>query len=287
MSNLLQTIVCMSSQFTQNELKVKNALLRNPSAVISLSINEFAERVGTSSATLTRFCKHIGLTGFSELRLSIAKSIAEDVLPTDVSNRADDKDLSKIADETVSSTFHSIKSTFIGLEEIIDYSKFFRAADKILSARRILLCGVGASYLVAEDFYQKLIRIGIIPCIDIDIDLMRVQVSYFDSRDLVVAFSYSGTKTETLSIVELASSTGTGIISFTKQGNNPIAALSDINIPVIPAEPEMRVAAGISRLQMLALIDVLFNIIISRGKNTYEKLMETWTNVSGKGEDVK
>ena len=55
--------------------RVADYLLRDPQAPLTLSIGELAEQAGTSPATVTRFCRMIGYSGYVELRVSIATDV--------------------------------------------------------------------------------------------------------------------------------------------------------------------------------------------------------------------
>src|SRR4051794_5189351 len=52
--------------------KVGTLLLEDPALPLRLSITELAERAGTSPATVTRFCRAIGYTGYLALRVGAA-----------------------------------------------------------------------------------------------------------------------------------------------------------------------------------------------------------------------
>src|SRR6201747_2401796 len=52
--------------------KVGTLLLQDPSLPLRLSIPQLAERAGTSAATITRFCRAIGYTGYLALRVGAA-----------------------------------------------------------------------------------------------------------------------------------------------------------------------------------------------------------------------
>src|SRR6476660_4952610 len=52
--------------------KVGTLLLEDPALPLRLSITELAARAGTSPATVTRFCRAIGYTGYLALRVGAA-----------------------------------------------------------------------------------------------------------------------------------------------------------------------------------------------------------------------
>ena len=49
--------------------RVADYLLRNPEAPLTLSIGELADQAGTSPATVTRFCRMLGFSGYVDLRI--------------------------------------------------------------------------------------------------------------------------------------------------------------------------------------------------------------------------
>src|SRR3978361_1479417 len=59
-------------QMPEGMAKVGTLLLKDPSLPLRLSITELAERAGTSPATITRFCRAIGYTGYPALRVGAA-----------------------------------------------------------------------------------------------------------------------------------------------------------------------------------------------------------------------
>src|SRR3954451_15795379 len=56
-------------------LRVAQVVLEDPRVVLDLPINELAERAGTSPATVTRFCRQIGYTGYIALRMAVATEL--------------------------------------------------------------------------------------------------------------------------------------------------------------------------------------------------------------------
>ena len=171
------------------------------------------------------------------------------------------------------------------LGKIISEKELDTVTSYILKARYILLSGIGASSLVALDLHQKLSRLGIFSIYESDVDLQKVNLSSFDSRDLVIAFSYSGMKEEVKNICKLAKRKGVPVISITKQGNNPITLLSDVALHVVPSEALVREGATVSRLQMLTIVDLIFQFLINKQPDVFDTLMETWNNVSGRGDE--
>src|SRR6266568_4590069 len=73
--------------------KVGTLLLEDPSLPLRLSITELAKRAGTSPATVTRFCRAIGYTGYLALRVGAAaeqgRSSAHETWDSDIGRAFD------------------------------------------------------------------------------------------------------------------------------------------------------------------------------------------------------
>lgn len=74
--NLLQHIAQSRNLLRKSELKVADHVLLDPAAVMHSSMADLAHSVGISEPTIVRFCRAIGCTGFQDLKLKLAQSLA-------------------------------------------------------------------------------------------------------------------------------------------------------------------------------------------------------------------
>ncbi|EBX2782511.1 transcriptional regulator, partial [Salmonella enterica subsp. enterica serovar Hadar] len=74
--NLLQHIAQSRQQLRKSELKVADHVLNDPASVMHSSMAELAHGVGVSEPTIVRFCRAIGCSGFQDLKLKLAQSLA-------------------------------------------------------------------------------------------------------------------------------------------------------------------------------------------------------------------
>lgn len=285
MNGILARVAQLKEEMTKKERDVADALLAEPNAVVSRSITEYAVYVSSSTATITRFCKHLGISGFAELKLSVANSLNDERCQIGRIDKHVDLESAKTTEDVIKAVVANAFSSVEQLHKLLTPELLEKAAVTIASARNVLLTGIGASSLVAMDLHQKLTRLGVLSHYDTDLDLQRVQISSFDERDVVVAFSYSGMKKEVRGICRLAKEKGARIVAVTKQGQNPISELADIHLPVVPLEAVVREGATVSRLQMLVVVDCLFQLMIRSEHGVFETLVETWANVSRKKSD--
>lgn len=284
MGEVLDRVKEIKREMTKKECAIADSLLKEPEALITRSITEYALYISSSPATITRFCKRLGLSGFAELKICVANNLSS--LNLDMDQKVGKINLEEADTHTdiIKAVLTNAISSINQLGKIISEKELDTVTSYILRARYILLSGIGASSLVALDLHQKLSRLGIFSIYESDVDLQKVNLSSFDSRDLVIAFSYSGMKEEVKNICKLAKRKGVPVISITKQGNNPITLLSDVALHVVPSEALVREGATVSRLQMLTIVDLIFQFLINKQPDVFDTLMETWNNVSGRGD---
>ena len=286
MNGILLRIMNNKDSFSSKELIVADAIISNPGKLLTSTITEYADFINTSPATVTRFCKRLNVSGFQELKLLIAKATNYDDLNIGSIERMAEESTMETSEGIINSVMVNAISTIDRLRGLLDITTLEKVTSRIVDSRHILICGVGASGVVAKDFHQKLVRIGILSHCDDDFDLAKVQVTSFDNRDLVIAFSYSGMKSEIKSIVAIAKIKGASIVAITRAGNNPISNMADYHIPVVPSEAIVRDGATVSRLQMLIVVDILYQMLINTNTGSaLETLKETWMNVASEGKD--
>ena len=63
------------SELTQSEKKIAQMVLETPEEVIQMTANELAKASQTSPASVIRFCRSIGISGFTELKLKLSAEV--------------------------------------------------------------------------------------------------------------------------------------------------------------------------------------------------------------------
>ena len=137
--------------------RLGNYLQNDSSALLLSNVNELAQAVGVSKATVVRFAKTLGYTGFPELKRDIQKEMRRKL-------RAADRMKETFAelgdDENIFARL--IKRDIQLLQETLraaSYVDFQRAVEVILKARKVFLIGLNASTALAYILYFRLVRV--------------------------------------------------------------------------------------------------------------------------------
>ena len=120
---------------------------------------------------------------------------------------------------------------------------------------------MGASALVAEDLFNKLLRIGmnVVNCRDFHIQL--TYAANLTQRDVGIFISHSGSTKEVVETMRIARKTGATLVSITQFGRHSMAAMADFALYIFCPEVYRRSGAMSSRIAQLTLIDVLYTAV--------------------------
>lgn len=235
-----------------SEKKVAKCVLTDPSAVINSSITELAERAGTSEPTVIRFCRKLGLGGYMELRLNLARDLPSAQYIFE--NISEEDSLAGIAGKVLNAHREAIANALSRLN-LDDLDLAVRALQV---ARRIEFYGFGGSAVVARDAYHKFFRLGI-PCAAHDDSHMQVMsAALLGPDDVVLVFSHTGSTKDIIDSARIARKTGAKVIGIIGSENAPLLKECDISLSVYSQEAALRLAPMTSRMVQLAIVDVLF-----------------------------
>ncbi|PZE20211.1 MurR/RpiR family transcriptional regulator [Paenibacillus xerothermodurans] len=243
----------------RKEKEIAGFILGHAARVVGMGISELAQESGSSTATISRFCKQFHFSGFTDFKVKLAAELAQPFAQQSYQDILAGNPLTSIVAAMESNHIRSIKDT----TRLLDIKQLQKAIDALKNARQVDLYGVATSGLVAEDFYQKLIRVGTRSSAFSDPHMQITSASNLSAADVAIGISYSGQTSETIAALKCASEKGATTISLTKYGNNALAALADISLFTSTLEEGMRRGDMASRIAQLHVIDILFVGLVS------------------------
>ncbi|MBE3089140.1 MAG: MurR/RpiR family transcriptional regulator, partial [Actinobacteria bacterium] len=167
------------------EKKAADFIQSNPGEIANSTIVDIAGKAKCSEATIVRLSKRLGYEGFLDLKADFANVTKEHYLEYEEVNEMDD--VITVVKKVFDSSIAAINDTF----DIMNRIEFEKALDVILSANKIMFCGVGDAALVAKEAYQRFTRIGQNCYTSIDCDIQLILSSQLNKNDVLVAISYS------------------------------------------------------------------------------------------------
>ncbi|CAM3548998.1 MULTISPECIES: MurR/RpiR family transcriptional regulator [Saccharibacillus] len=257
-------------RFSPQEKRLADYILEQPELVQRLGITELASACGISAATVTRFCKSLRFKGFPDFKMRLIGELSR---PSEAATYQDivaGRPLKEIARAIEANHLSSITDT----TRLLDPEALERAVAALGSARRIDLYGMGTSSIVAQDLYQKLIRIGKSCTAFADSHMQITSASTLNTGDVALAISYSGETPETIAALRCAKDAGALTLSLTRYGTSPLPDLADIPLFTSSLEEGVRRGAMASRIAQLHVIDILFAGMLSEGFDEYVPMLE-------------
>jgi DNA-binding MurR/RpiR family transcriptional regulator len=250
--NALGRIRIAHSAMAKGAKRIADFILERPADVVGMSVTELAEATEVSEGSIINFCRGIGLSGFQQLKLSLAQEIVQPV-------QFIHEDLLREDDlETVSrKVFHSGMQALRDTLSVLDTVALAAAVDAVRKAKRVEIYGIGSSAPIAEDAQYRMLRIGLDVRAVTDSHIQAISASRCDPEVATLTISHSGATHETVAATRLAREAGATTIVITNFARSPIRAYADIVLTTMARETRFRTEAITSRIAQLCVVDAL------------------------------
>jgi DNA-binding MurR/RpiR family transcriptional regulator len=247
------------------EQRVAEAVLADPAGVSERSITSVARLCRTSETTVLRFCRAIGLGGYPELRIALARAAQGEendrARSTTVEQAiARDDSLAEVVSKITYADQRSVADTGAA----IDVVALEAAVAALVGARRIDVYGSGLSALVGQELEARLTRLGLAGHAWADAHAALVSAAGLRSGDVAVGISHTGSTTDTLDALRVARARGATTVAITNFDRAPIVGVSDIVLTTAARETTFRTGSLASRVSQLVVVDYLFTGVALR-----------------------
>lgn len=269
MNKISLNIKMLYDEMGKAEKQIADWILQNPGKIISLSIVELAELCKCSEATIVRFSKRLGMSGYQELKISLAAEGGQSTVSTNISK----KDTAySIYEKVCNDIYLSLEKT----KKSLSPDSIALAADKICKAKKIVLFGLGNSAAIAIDASHKFLRAGLNAIAYTDNHMQVIAASHLKENDVAIGISHSGSSKDIVDALKIAKEHKASTIAITNSGKSPILKQSDIVLSTSSEETQYNILALNSRIAQLAIIDALYSyVVMSRSKTATESIQNT------------
>lgn len=257
------------------EKKVADYVINYPNKAIEMSVSELSAACDASQATIIRFCKKVGCSGFHQLKIKLAGELnKQEVRPA--SNEIDCKNMEQSLHNIFSSKVDELKSTF----ENFDPKQIEEIVFHILNADVIEFAAVGNTIPIALDGVYKFNQLGLHAVGSTIWETQEVIARNLREGDLIFAISGSGASKRLLEMVHIAKEKRVITVAITNQPKSPIAEKCDYVILTATREAFFHDQLSFTRMSAMAVIDTLFLLLFSAIEKPYSKLLEHEQSVS-------
>lgn len=247
----------------QSDKRLADYLLSQPDNARHLSSQQLAAKVGISQSSVVKFAQKMGFKGFPALKLAISEALVSNPNPQSVPVhnliRGDDP-MRLVGEKLIKENVAAMHATL----DVNSEEKLIESATMLRRARRIVLTGIGASGLVAQNFAWKLMKIGFNAVVERDMHALLATVQALSSEDLLLAISYTGERRELNLAADETLLAGGKILAITGFTPNALQQRATHCLYTIAEEQATRSGAISSMHAQMMLTDVLFMALVQQ-----------------------
>ncbi len=266
--SVMDTVHILYDSFFEQEKKIANYIIQNHTEAINQTIGELAETCGTSVATVSRFCRKCGVDGFHQLKIMLAKEIADSSTDLPVSNHISRTQIGQSLQNILANKIDEIRQTI----SLMDEKQLNQILDYIKSARIVQFVAVGNTIPVALDGAFKFNEIGIKAIAG---TIWETQLAFSLSLgrdDVMIAISNSGESRQVVKMVREAKRNHVVTVGITNNPNSTVGQSVDYHIQTATREKLFLNEICFSRVSAMTVIEVLYLFLTVGQERSYDRV---------------
>jgi DNA-binding MurR/RpiR family transcriptional regulator len=214
-------IAAVRNSLQPSERRVADLIVDEPDAVIELTAQQIADRVGVGRSSVVRACQTFGYRGYPQLRVALAAERgSRTVAPT-----AQDGALGGIR-----SAIDRIADDLRSVTSLLEAEGVSEAVAAVVAARRLLVVASGLSAPVATDLAMRLTAVGR-PAETVGDPIgQQIAARHLAPDDVCVVISGSGANEASLRAASAARAAGARVIALTSFSASPLTDRADLSL---------------------------------------------------------
>ncbi|MDE6953819.1 MAG: MurR/RpiR family transcriptional regulator [Erysipelotrichales bacterium] len=275
---VMDTICSSFDTFFDSEKKIAKYIINHYDKVVDMTVGELAVASGASEASVSRFCKKVGVKGFHHLKISLAKEMVDSNMnDVEISHRISIDDISHSLQNILANKIEELKQTVSMMNEIQ-----LRDVLKIIqNAHRVEFVAIGNTLPVAIDGAFKFTQIGISSSCSQIWEAQMGSIYNLGKNDVVIAISNSGESNGVILALEAAHEVGATTISITNNENSSVAKVSDYHITTATREKLFLDGYCFSRVSATTVVEILYLFLTSMIDDSYKSIARHENAIAG------
>lgn len=266
----LDCITVLYDQLFDAEKKIAKFILNNPKKVVDMTVSELAEISDVSIASVSRFCRKVGLKGFAQLKISLAQELVDTHKSGEISNDISVDNIPQSLQNILANKITELKQTV----NLINTDEFREILEGIRDASRVQVIAVGNTIPVAIDAAFKFNELGIPTTAG---TIWETQLSYsftLGKGDVLIAISNSGESDKVLEAVKIANNNKAMTIGITNSPHSAIGEEVQYHITTATREKLFLDEFCFSRVSASTVIEIIFLFLTEMIENSHKSMIK-------------
>ena len=268
--SVLDCITVLYDQLFDAEKKIAKFILNNPEKVVDMTVSELAEISDVSIASVSRFCRKVGLKGFAQLKISLAQELVDTHKSGEVSNDISVDNIPQSLQNILANKITELKQTV----NLINTDEFREILEGIRDSSRVQVIAVGNTIPVAIDAAFKFNELGIPTTAG---TIWETQLSYsftLGKGDVLIAISNSGESDKVLEAVKIANHNKAMTIGITNSPHSAIGEEVQYHITTATREKLFLDEFCFSRVSASTVIEIIFLFLTEMIENSHKSMIK-------------
>lgn len=232
--------------------RVADYVQTHPDKTILLSLQTLSERCSVSDASVLRFCRSLGFSGYQDFKAALVPELLK--RGTSIYQEIDsDDDFTTIREKFLENLNNDIRQTLTRYSKDVIKS----VSNRIIRSKHIIITGLAGSAGVARIFNDCLLGLGIYSTYLSDrVEIERV-VSQLDTNDMIFGISHSGETQEIVYALNKGMENGVYTIGMTNFASSSLTKFSDVVLLTTVAENLLGSYSCQPRIAQLTLLEFI------------------------------
>lgn len=268
-NNVFETISSQYFQLTNSEKKVADYILGHRIDAQYMSISELAEECGVADATISRFCRRLGMGGYNAFKLELAKASMA-TRGSGLEKQGESPNQGDLRKKILGESIAALEQT----ADLLDSGQVRLALNLIQQANKVVCMGQGGSMVLAQEAWTLFSTISPKFVFVPDSHLQINTVALMESKDVILFFSYSGSTRDLQDVLEVAKARNVKVILISRFPKSPGGQMADVVLQCGANESPLQAGSAPARIAQMFVLEVLFYHMYERNPRQSEQARE-------------
>lgn len=219
-----------SKLFSNTEHEVAVYIREHRNDICKMSIHELAKETYSSTSTILRLCKKLGYEGFSDFKIAFNSEISKTKHHATIDNLDFPFQQDDSYENIVDNIFKLYTTSITEAIENFDLENMRRITTHLDQANIIDIYGQGSSRASADEFKEKMMRLGKTICMEAGYTEQIHQAINSDKTHYAIVISHSGNNLETLKIINILKRKEIPMLAITNNSDTYLARIAQDKI---------------------------------------------------------